>query len=57
MHTDMCGNIFGQSVTQREAGYKLMYRILCTEIRRMWDVKCMIIPVITGSTGIVTKVL
>ena len=23
----------------------------------MWNVKCMIIPVVTGATGIVTKVL
>ena len=30
-----------------------MYR----EIQRMWNMKCVIIPVVTGDTGIVTKVL
>jgi hypothetical protein len=31
------------------------YKRLCVEIQRMWNMKCMIIPVITGDTGIVTK--
>ena len=25
--------------------------------QRMWNMKCMIIPVITGATGIITQVL
>jgi hypothetical protein len=28
---------------------------LSVEIKRMWNMKCFIIPVITGATGIVTK--
>jgi hypothetical protein len=29
--------------------------IFCLEIKRMWNMKCMIIPVATGATGIVTR--
>ena len=29
--------------------------IFCLEIKRMWNMKCIIIPVVTGATGIVTK--
>ena len=34
---------------------KLKYRSLCIEIQRMCNMKCMIIPRITGATGLVTK--
>jgi len=27
---------------------------LCVEIQRMWNIKCKIIPVIIGATGILT---
>jgi hypothetical protein len=30
---------------------------LGVEIRRMWDLKCTAVPVITGATGIVTESL
>jgi len=43
-----------RNVTQKEAGKKLKYESLCMEIRKMWNRKCMIIPVIIGSTGIAT---
>jgi len=32
-----------------------IYKSLCIEIKRMWDLKCTIIPVIFGATGIVTR--
>jgi hypothetical protein len=46
-----------RNVVQKEAEKKLKYKSLGTEIQRMWYLKCMIIPVIIGATGIVTKSL
>ena len=46
-----------RNVTQKEAAEKLKYNSLCTEIRRLRYMKCMIIQEITGATGIVTKVV
>jgi hypothetical protein len=36
---------------------KLKYKSLCIEIQRMWNLKCTIIPVIIGATGIVKRSL
>jgi hypothetical protein len=30
---------------------KLKYKSCCIEIQRMWNIKCMIVPVIIGATG------
>jgi hypothetical protein len=38
-----------------EAGTKLNYKSLCIQMKRMYNVKCMIMPVIIGATGRVTK--
>jgi hypothetical protein len=35
----------------------LKYKSLCIEIQRMWNLKCKIIPVIIGATGVVTRSL
>ena len=44
-----------RNVVQREAEKMLKYKILSTEIQRMQNVKCVIIPVIIAATGIATK--
>jgi hypothetical protein len=40
---------------QKESEKKLKYNNLSIEIQRLWNIKCFVIPVITGATGIVTK--
>ena len=46
-----------RNVVQKEAEKKLKYKSLCIELQRMWKLKCKIIPVIIGATGIVTRSL
>ena len=46
-----------RNVVQKEAEKKLKYKSLYIEIEWMWNLKCMIIPVITGATEIVTRSL
>ena len=55
MHTDRCGNTRGQKYRAKGSGTEAKIHELCIEIQRMWNLKCEIIPVITGATGIVTK--
>jgi len=47
----------GKNITYKEAESTLKYRSLCAEMKRMWNMKCTIIPVINGATGILTKPL
>jgi hypothetical protein len=42
---------------QKEAEKMLKYKSLCIEIQRMWNLKCTVIPVIIGATGMVTRSL
>jgi hypothetical protein len=46
-----------RNVVQKEAEKKLKYSSLCIEIQRMWNLKCTIVPVIIGASGIVTRSL
>jgi hypothetical protein len=42
---------------QKEAEKKLKYKNLGTQIQRMWKLKCTIVTIIIGATGIVTRSL
>jgi cytochrome b subunit of formate dehydrogenase len=44
-----------RNVVQKESERKLKYKSLGTDIQRMWNLKCTIISVIIGATGIVIK--
>jgi hypothetical protein len=44
-----------RNVVQKEADKKLKYRSSCIEIQQMWNMKCIIIPVIIRTIRIVTK--
>ena len=44
-----------RNVVQNEAEKKLKYKSLCIEIKRICNLKCVIIPVIIGATGTVTR--
>jgi len=54
MLIDRCGNM-KRNVKQKKAGKKPKYKSLFIAIQRMWNLKCKIIPILTGATGIVTK--
>ena len=57
MHTVHVAIPANRNVVQKEAEEMLKYKSLCIEIQRMWSLKCTIIPVIIGATGIITRSL
>ena len=44
-----------RNVVQKEGEKKLKCKSLCIEIQQTWNLKCKIIPVIIGATGILTR--
>jgi hypothetical protein len=57
VHTDRCGNTSGQKCHAKGSRKENKCNSLWIEKQRMWNTKCMITPVITGATRIVTKCL
>ena len=45
-----------RNVVQKEAEKKLKYKSLCVEVKRMCNIKCVIVPVIIGATGMGAEV-
>jgi hypothetical protein len=44
-----------RKVTQKEAENRLKYKRPCVEIQWMWNMKCVIMPMVIGAIGMVTK--
>jgi hypothetical protein len=44
-----------RNAIHKESEKKLKHKNLSIEIQRMWNMKCFVITVISGATGIVTK--
>jgi hypothetical protein len=44
-----------RNVVQKEAEKRLKYKNLGIEIQQMWNLKCTIIPVIIGATGMAMR--
>jgi len=55
MYTDRCGNTGGQKCRAKGSGKEAKIQELCIEIQLTWNLKCEIIPVTSGATGIVIK--
>ena len=50
VHTDRCGNTSEQECHAKRSKKENKYMSFCTETQRMWDMKFLFIPVITGAT-------
>ena len=57
MHTDRCGNTCRQKCCAKGSGEEVKIQEIYIEIQRMWNLKSTIVPVIIGTTGIVTRSL
>jgi len=58
MHTDRCGNTRRQKCCAKGSGKEVENTtVYIQRYSELWNLKCMIVPVMTGATGIVTRSL
>ena len=57
MHTDRCGNTRRQKCCAKEGGKEVKIQEFMYRDATKWNLKCTIVPVIIGATGIVTRSL
>jgi hypothetical protein len=57
IHADRCGNTRRQKCCAKGSGKEVKIQEFMYRDTTMWNLKCTIIPVITGATGIVTRSL
>jgi len=57
MRTDRCGNTRRQKCCAKGSGKEVKIHVFMYRDKRMWNLKCTIVPVIIGTTGIVTRSL
>ena len=57
MHTDRCGNTCRQKCYAKGSGKEVKIQEFMYLIKRMWNLKCTIIPITIEATGIVTRSL
>ena len=55
MDTDRCRNARGQKCHAKGNRKEIKYNLSCIAIKRMWNMKCMIIPATIKAIGIETK--
>jgi hypothetical protein len=55
MDTDTCRNTSRQKCHTKESRKEIKHNSLYMQIKRIWNMKCLIIPVIIWATRIVTK--
>jgi hypothetical protein len=44
-----------RNVKRKKEQNELKYKSVCVRVQGMWSMKCLVIPVVTGATGIVTN--
>jgi hypothetical protein len=57
VHIDRCGNLCRQKCRAKGREKEVKIQELSLEIQRLWNVKCTVIPVITGAIGRVMRSL
>ena len=57
MNSDRCCNTFRQQCRVKGSGKEVKIQELSTEVQRIWNLKCTVIPAIIGATGKIKRSL